>query len=104
VGELLDLAVARAAFRVRQLERALHDPGPWQIGYGPLVVPAVKFTFEDRVVFRAHFPAHCYLTVPEPVLTLLCDGEVVGTRPVEHPGDGEWECEWTLALGQPVRT
>lgn len=105
MGDLLDLAVARAKFRVAQLERALHDPGPWEIGYGPLVAPAVKFTFEDRVTFRAHFPAHCYLAEPEDfLLTLLYRGEVFGTRPLQrHPGDGEWEAEWTLALSEPVR-
>ena len=103
MGDVLDLAVARAKFRVAQLERALHDPGPWQIGYGPLVVPAVKFTFEDRVTFRAHFPAHCFLVEPDATLTLLCRGEIVGTSQVLHPGDGEWEAVWTLALSESVR-
>lgn len=100
---VLDFAVAQATFRARQIERALHDPGPWEMEYGGIKAPAVRLTFDNRVTFLAHFPAHCWLAPPEPaVLSLLCRGEVVNTRALDdHPGDGEWEAEWTLALEQP---
>lgn len=99
---VLDLAVARAAFQVRQLERALHDSGCWEVAYGPFTVPACRITYDDRVTFLAHFPSHCWLMEPEPVLSLLCDGEIVGTRTIVHPGDGNWECEWSLAISEPA--
>jgi hypothetical protein len=98
----LDFAVAQAAFRARQMERALHDNGPWTISWGPFDVPACRLVGEDRIVFLAHFPAHCYLAAPEAPATLLCRGEIVGTQAIEFPGDAEFEMEWTLAIGQPV--
>lgn len=101
---MLDFAVAQAAFRARQMERALHDNGPWTIAWGPFTVPASRLIGSDRIVFLAHFPAHCYLSAPEAPATLLCRGEVVGTQDIEFPGDGEFELEWHLSVEQPVLT
>lgn len=98
----MDLAVGQALFRARQVERALHDRGPWTIAWGPFEVPACRLIGESEIKFLAHFPAQCYLApVTEPA-RLLCRGEVVGTRLVEHPGDGEFEMDWTLTVGTPV--
>jgi hypothetical protein len=98
----LDLAVARAVFLARQIERAVHDSGPWEIAYGAARVPACRFIRGDSVVFVAHLPNVCYTEPPEPTLTLLSRGEEVGSRPVEHPGDGEYEVTWEFTLGQPA--
>lgn len=98
----LDFQVARAAFLARQMERALHDPGPWTISWGPFEMPACRMIGEDRIVFLAHFPAHCYLVAPETPATLLCRGEFVGADDIEFPGDGEFELQWVLSLEQRV--
>jgi hypothetical protein len=98
----LDFAVAQAAFRARQMERALHDPGPWTISWGDCEVPASRLIGRNRIVFLAHFPARCHLAVPEPLAILQCAGDLIGTQEIEFPGDGEFELEWTLAIEQPV--
>lgn len=96
---VLDFAVAQALYRARQMERALHDPGPWTIKWGPHEVPASRLVGETSIHFLAHFPEHCYLDAPSPTATLLCRGEVVGTRDIEFPGDGAFSLTWVLDLG-----
>lgn len=98
----LEFAVAQTAFRARQIERALHDRGPWTISWGPFEVPACRLIGEREIRFLAHFPAHCYLVPPDGPALLKCRGEVVGQKAIEHPGDGEWECQWVLAVESPV--
>ena len=93
---VLDFAVAQAVYRARQMERALHDPGPWTMAWGPHTVPASRLVGEDRIVFLAHFPEHCFLVEPDPTLRLFCAGEELGSRRIEFPGDGAFMVEWTL--------
>lgn len=97
----LDLDVAQAVFAAHQMERAVNDPGPWTITYGEHTAPACRWITEDRVIFVAHFPDVCWLDV-EPILTLSANGEVVGTRRIEPPGDGQWKAEWVFRLPQPL--
>ena len=92
----LDFAVAKAVFRARQIERALHDAGPWIMSWGPHLVPASRLVSEDRIVFLAHFPEHCFLVEPDSTLRLLCRGDELGTRQITFPGDGAFQVEWTL--------
>jgi hypothetical protein len=98
----LDLAVARAIFQTRQIERAVNDPGPWTIAHGDQVSPAVRWVGEDRVIFRAHLSEVCWITPPDPILTLLCRGEVVGIRPIDLPDEDEYVVEWSFALPERV--
>ena len=98
----LDFAVAQAAFRARQVERALHDKGPWTISWGPFEVPACRLIGESEIRFLAHFPPHCFLAEPEDVATLKCRGEVVNTRSIKFPGDQGFEIEWVLSVQEPV--
>lgn len=98
----LDFAVAQAAFQARQMERALHDRGPWSISWGPFEVPACRLIGDTQIKFLAHFPEHCYLAIPAEPAVLKCRGEIVGTQEIEFPGDGAFEMEWVLALGAPV--
>jgi hypothetical protein len=99
---VLDFAVASAVYRARQIERALHDSGPWTMTWGPHEVPACRLVGESSIKFLGHFPEHCFLVAPDPALTLKCRGEVVGTRAIEFPGDGEFGVEWELALAAPA--
>lgn len=96
--ETLDFAVARLVFGARVMERALHDPGPWTISWGPFSAPAERVVSDVEVVFRAEFEDQCYLLRPEPTATLRCAGEVVGVREVEFPGDQPFVVEWALSL------
>lgn len=98
----LEFAVAQAAFRARQMERALHDRGPWTIQWGAFTVPACRLIGEREIRFLAHFPAHCYLAPVDGPALLLCRGEVVGTKHIEHPGDAEFELEWSLAIQDSI--
>lgn len=98
----LDLAVARAVFRARQIERAANDSGPWTVVYGNQSAPAVRWCGEDRVTFRAHFPNACWLEDSDPVVTLLCHGEFVGEQVIDVPDDGEFIVEWTFALPERI--
>ena len=94
----LDLAVSRAIMRLRLLERAVHDDGPWEIRVGDQVLQAVRIVFDDRVVFSVHFSS-----IPtQPMLELLCAGELVSVRPVEHPGYAPFILDWEIALTDPV--
>ena len=99
----LDNMVAAAVYRVRLIERALHDLGPWTMSYNGVQAPAVRMIAHDRVIFRAHFPDVCWISEPEPTVVLLCDGEPVSARPIERPEDGEFTMEWEIALPEPVR-
>jgi hypothetical protein len=99
----LDLEIAQAIFQARQIERAVNDNGPWTITYGGHVAPACRWVTEREVIFVAHFPDVCWLDVEEPALLLHCRDELVGTRPIDPPVDGEWKAQWTFALSTPVR-
>lgn len=92
-----DLAVARAVMAARQIERALHDDGPWTIRFNDVDYPAVRWIGEDRVIFRAHFPDACWLSDEQVFVDLMCRDDVVGTRLIE-PVDGESSIEWVFAL------
>jgi hypothetical protein len=55
----LDQKVAQALYRAHQIERALHDPGPWFIEVGPFPdqrVPARRVVGDDHVAFYAVVP------------------------------------------------
>ena len=93
----LDISVARAVALAKNLERAVHDSGPWTMERSGLSVPAVRFVAEDRVVFRAEFPDVCWLDDEEAVLFLKSRDQYVMSMTQEH-FDGAHMIEWTLAL------
>ena len=97
----MDIEVARAVFQARQIERALNDPGPWTVGYGSHVAPAVRWVTDREIIFAAHFPDACWMD-DDGFLTLRCRDEVVGTRTIDTPEDGEWKAEWTFSLTSPA--
>lgn len=97
----LDLAAARAVMQARLLERAVHDPGPWTMEYGGILMPTSRFLLPDRAIFVAHLPEHCWLRAPES-LTLHCRGELVASKVIEHPGDESCQILWEIVLPEPV--
>lgn len=56
MSEKLDFAVAQALFKARQVERALHDSGPWTMQWGGHTVPACRLIGKSEITFLAHFP------------------------------------------------
>ena len=98
-----DLDVARAVQQAKQIERALHDQGPWTIRVCGESHPAVRWILDDRVIFRVHLPDVCWLGDEQiRVVDLVCDGEIVGSRSVEF-SDGESTLDWMFVLPETGR-
>lgn len=97
----LDHIVAVAVRTSRLLERALHDSqARWEIGYGHAewVFPARREVTSEGVTFSADFPSICWIGEPDRGAFLVCDGEMVAAKDLEHPGDGAFTIEWRLAV------
>lgn len=92
----LELAAAQALYAARALERALHEETGWEIRWGDVRVPATRTVTDTAISFEATFPDLCYLERPGSHVDLLHDGEVVGIRPAEHPGDTMFVVNWTI--------
>lgn len=97
----LDLVVAQAVRRVRILECAVHDRGPWYLKWGPHYVEAQRTLTATSVVFSATFPESCYLVRPQ-TLELYCRDELVSVRALTDPGDIEFDVAWELAVEETV--
>jgi|SRR5882757_1606314 len=95
----LELAAARAVAQAKLLERALHDPGPWEIQVNDVRMLAVKVKTPNRVIFLAYFPPMCWVDPPE-VAWLVCRGEEMACRQIVAPGEGAHEIEWSLGLDE----
>ena len=95
---ILDTAVAQAVARVRLLERALHDPGPWALEYAGQRFEAERTVCPTHVHLAAEIPEQCWLVEPDGFLYLVVDGEVVAAQQIEHPGDGGHRVDWMLGL------
>jgi hypothetical protein len=88
------MMAAQIVMRARQIERALHDPGPWTIRNHGHTYPARKVIGDDHVTFYAVVDIH------HPVLE-LCAGErsiqnggLVAFKTVENvegPTQVSWE-------------
>lgn len=103
----LDAKVATAVFRAHQIERALHDQGPWSITVGPLTdgweIPARKVIGEDHVTFYAVvslrkdqvLPGHGYIHAE-----LHCGDRIVAIKNLP-PVDGIAEISWGFQVIDP---
>lgn len=96
----LDHVAARMVMRARQLERALHDPGPWSITVGPhedqWEIPARKVVGDAHVAFYAVAP----LEGDRPIFAeLLSKGEVVAVK-VLDPVGGPAQIVWTFEVNE----
>lgn len=101
----LDLVVSQSILRIRALERALHDQGPWFIepnGCG-VPIPAQRTVHADRVVFTAQMSTHGQ----EHMDLVLCAGPTytpVLHRTIELPPDTPrfFEMDWSLGVRDAV--
>lgn len=94
----IDLAVSRAVTRIRALERAVHDNGPWALDLDGLVRPAQKTLGENDVRFSAHFPA----IIQPGVLTLLCNGRPIFVSRTSVGSAQPFEVAFELSLPAEV--
>lgn len=96
----LDHVAARMVMRARQLERALHDPGPWSITVGPhsdeWMLRARKVVGEDHVTFIAVVP----LRGESPVMAELNSGEDIVAVKILEPVGGYAQVSWTFAVNE----
>lgn len=94
----LDNVAASMVMRARQLERALHDPGPWTIHAGMYMGNARKVTGEDHVTFIAVLP----LMGDGPVPAELHCGEDTVAFKLLDPVGGLAEVRWTFEAVEAV--
>jgi hypothetical protein len=93
----LDLVVARAVAQAKLLERAVHDPGPWEIEVGGVRQLALKAVDPTKVIIFATFPPVCWIDPPD-VARLYCRGEMVGSREIVPPSDDVFTVHWYIGL------
>jgi hypothetical protein len=94
---VLDVLASRVVYAARRFEMAVHDPGPWAMSWGDIVVPAKRMKTDSEIVFTANFPED--ESVPRPAhgrFVLLCGDAVVGVREQDHPGDGPFSLCWSI--------
>lgn len=101
----IDQMVSAAVAGAHLLEKAVHEPDGWQIGWGPFRVPAMRVVHEDRVVFHASVPSS--FGAYEPLVALYNGDELQSVRliPKTDPdgrktGSVPFEIAWELAVGQ----
>lgn len=96
----LDMMTAQIVMRARQIERALHDPGPWTISNYGRHYPARKVVGEDHVTFYA------VVDMRHPALELwasgqsMPDGDLVAFRVMEG-SEGIQQVSWEFLVTQP---
>jgi hypothetical protein len=96
----LDAMAAQIVMRARQIERAVHDPGPWTISSKGQHFPARKVIGEDHVTFYA------VVDVQHPVLELwaggrsMMDGNLVAYKLVEG-AEGLQQISWEFLVVRP---
>lgn len=76
----LDSLTAQIVMRARQIERALHDQGPWTIRCGGRIHDARKVVGEDHVTF------YSVMDLAHPVLELYSGEDPVAYKLVEPVG------------------
>lgn len=94
----LDTLVAQMVMRARQVERALHDPGPWKVRIGDVDFPARKVVGPDHITFFSLVGMNGPATAE-----LVCGNDVVAVRPtIDFCGVAQ--VSWEFAIEAPVMT
>lgn len=103
----LDQKAAQMVLRARQIERAVHDPGPWSITVGwdkgEMNIPARRVVGEDHVTFYAVVPLfeQQNLSGLDYILAeLSCGSELVAMKPLEPVNDFA-EISWEFLVIDP---
>lgn len=91
----LDQIAAQAVMRARQIERAVHDRGPWSVRVGHASYPARRVVGPDHVTFYAIVRADR----PE-LMELCCGDDVVAVREVDPVGRAQIAWEFATAMAE----
>lgn len=90
---MLDNAVSRQVMRARQIERAVHDPGPWSVRVGNTSCPARRVKGPDHVTFFA------IVRIDAPVTAeLRCGEDIVAVRELDAVGHAEIAWEFSIEM------
>jgi hypothetical protein len=92
----LDFLASRMLMRARQVERALHDPGPWKVRADGIDYPARRVLGEDHITFYALIPS-----VRSAMIELVSGDDVVAVTDAE-PMDETFEVMWQFHVEEPV--
>ncbi len=91
---------AQIVMRARQIERAVHDPGPWTVKNHGHAYPARKVVGDDHVTFYSVVDVH------HPVLELYAggtsvqEGHLVAYRLMEDT-EGLAQVAWEFLVTEP---
>lgn len=92
----LDILASRMLMRARQVERALHDPGPWTVRVDETEYPARRVLGEDHITFYALIP-----NSRSGIAELTCAGDAVAVSSM-GPFDEDFQIEWSFLVEDPV--
>jgi len=102
----LDSVVARMVMRAKQIERALHDPGPWTVTVGPhpdqFERPARRVVGDDHVTFYAIADLSGAMTGTDVVAAELSCGEDIVACKLLPAQEGLAEIAWTFEIADSV--
>lgn len=100
----LDQKAAQIVLRARQIERAVHDPGPWSISVGWALgehdIPARRVVGEDHVTFYSVIPLYEQQNLDGlgyVLAELYCGSDLVALKPLE-PIDDFAEIAWEFLV------
>lgn len=103
----LDASVAQIVMRARQIERAVHDPGPWSVTVGGRLgehhLPLRKVVGEDHVTFYGLVPLWEEQVASSTgfiLAELRCGDDLVALRPLEPINDYA-EIAWQFLVINP---
>lgn len=92
-----EVGLASAITRLRALEKATYDAGPWTMTLCGAKTPARRLVTENGVSFLAEFPG-MDLFGRSHALTLLCRDDMVLSRDFTAPDYGTFTVDWSLNL------
>lgn len=93
---MLDQAISSALHRMHNLERAVHDPGPWAIVVHGIRYPASRVLTDRGVCFTATINDRRMGMVDA---SLECDSQLVAAKRVDLP-DNVVVLDWSLSLDE----
>lgn len=96
----LDIEISKAAFAIRLMERAIHDPASWTLTWGSMRTDARREVEADGVLITGTFESQCcHLVRPEPVVNIWSGGDLVASKLLtEDPGDGGFTFDLRLSV------
>lgn len=98
----LDSRVAQAVSMVKQLERALHDAGPWWVRDDEgNRYPAERTIEPDQVRFVTYLPTRGEQPV---TIDLLCGQDWVSSRAITGPDDQICRIDWVLRIAAATQS